>query len=71
MLKNSFTRFSASEPGAEYVVFVVFGLVSGLYWTADRTHNDFFNTLGFSRKFAPVPAQPKPEQGGRAWPGYM
>ena len=50
MLKNSFELFSAPCSGAENAVFVVFWPCSNLFWTADRADNDFFNSLGSSRK---------------------
>jgi hypothetical protein len=37
---------SASKPGAENVVFVVFWRYFGRLSEADRADNDFFNTLG-------------------------
>jgi hypothetical protein len=45
VLKNSFALSSASEPGAENAVFVVFWPCFVPLWTADRADNDFFNTL--------------------------
>jgi hypothetical protein len=45
VLKNSFALSSAPGSRAKNAVLVVFSLVLGLFWTADRADNDFFNSL--------------------------
>jgi hypothetical protein len=49
VLKNSFALSCAPGPGAENAVLWCFGLVSGLFWTADGADYDFFNSLTPSR----------------------
>jgi hypothetical protein len=71
VLKNPFV--SSSDPCSEVQNpgSVVFGLnflgVLGLFCAADRSDSNFFNTLRFSRKFAPGFGRWHHPYGGRGW----